>query len=72
MNLTKSCQKKRLEARHGGDGGKEWAGWLGKMFDLFEPAGEGEEGAYNVTVTESMSPDDVLKQVMDTISKIWE
>ena len=70
MNLTKSCQKKRLEARHGGDGGNEWAGWLSKMFDLFEPAGEDEEGAHNVTVTEDMSPDDVLKRVVEVISKI--
>ena len=30
LNLTKSCQKKRLEARHGGDGGGEWAACLGK------------------------------------------
>ena len=70
MNLTKSCQKKRLEARHGKDGGQELAGLLSKMFELFERAGEDEEGAYNVTVTEDMSPDDVLKQVMEIINKI--
>ena len=42
------------------------------MFDLFEPAGEDEEGAHNVTVTEDMSPDDVLNRVMEVISKVWE
>ena len=40
-----------------------------KMFDLYEPAGEGEEGAVNVTVTEEMSTDDVLKHVMEAITK---
>ena len=47
-----------------------WARWLSKMFELFERAGEDEEGAYNVTVTEDMSPDDVLKQVMEVIDKV--
>ena len=56
--------------RHGKDGGQGWARWLSKMFELFERAGEDEEGAYNVTVTEDMSPDDVLKQVMEVIDKV--
>ena len=70
INLTKRCQKKRLEVRHSGDGGNEWAGCLSKMFDLFEPAGEDEEGAYNLTVTEDMSLDDVWKRVVKVINKI--
>ena len=41
------------------------------MFDMYEPAGEDEEGAYNVTITEDMSKDNVLKQVLDIIAKIW-
>ena len=41
-----------------------------KMFDLYEPAGEDEEGAFNVVVTEDMSRDDVLKRVLETIAKI--
>ena len=40
------------------------------MFDMYEPAGEDEEGAYNVTITEDMSKDDVLKQVLDIIAKV--
>ena len=39
------------------------------MFDLFEPAGEDEEGSHNVTVTEEMSPEDVLNRVMEVIGK---
>ena len=64
MNLTKSCQKMRLGARHGNDGEKGWVRWLSKMFNLFEPAGEEEEGARNAVLTGHMSQDDVLKQVM--------
>ena len=51
-------------AKHGNDGEKGWVRWLSKMFNLFEPAGEEEEGARNVVGTEDMSQDDVLKQVM--------
>ena len=40
------------------------------MYDDYEPAREDEEGAYNVYVTEDMTRDDVLKQVIDMISKI--
>ena len=43
---------------------------MAKMFDLYEPAGEDEEGAFNVAVTEDMSRDDVLKRVLETIAKI--
>jgi len=70
MNLTKDCQKKRLAHRHGDDSDGSFAETLSKMFDMYEPAGEDEEGAYNVTITEDMSKDDVLKQVLDTIAKI--
>ena len=43
---------------------------MNKMYDDYEPAGEDEEGAYNVTVTEDMTPDDVLNQVIKIIGKI--
>ena len=67
MNLTKSCQKKRIEARHGSG---DMHTMLTKIFDLYEPAGEDEEGAYNVTITEDMTPQDVLKEVLAVIAKI--
>ena len=70
MNLTKSCQKKRLEHRHGDGMGDDFPETLNKMFDAFEPAGEDEEGAHNVMVDEDMSPDDVLKLVLEVIAKI--
>ena len=36
-----------------------------EMFKLYEPAGEDEESAFNVTVDTGMSRQDVLKQVRD-------
>ena len=37
------------------------------MYDLYEPAGEDEEGANNITITEDMSTDDVMKLVLKKI-----
>ena len=70
MNLTKSCQRKRLEERHGGAMGGGFAATINSMFDMYEPAGEDEEGALNVTVTEDMTRDDVLKKVLEVINTI--
>ena len=76
MNMTKKCQKERLKGRHGvgdsedSDIGKEIQEGLERLYDSYEPAGEDEEGAYNVNITEDMSRDDVLKQVLDVIAKI--
>ena len=66
LNLTKSCQMKRLAGREGAVGGAEM---FNKIFELYEPAGEDEDGAVNVTVTEDMSTDDVLKYVLEAIAK---
>ena len=38
-----------------------------KMFNLYEPAGENEENAFNVTVDTGMSRQDVLKQVTNIL-----
>ena len=65
LNLTKSCQMKRLAGREGGGG----EALLEKMIELYEPAGEDEEGAVNVMITEDMSMDDVLQEVMNAIAK---
>ena len=65
LSLTKSCQMKRLAGREGGGG----EALFEKMLDLYEPAGEDEEGAVNVMISEDMSTDDVLKEVMNAIAK---
>ena len=38
------------------------------MHALYEPAADDEENAYNVTITEDMSPDDVIDKVLEVIS----
>ena len=70
MNLTKSCQRKRLEARHGGAMGGGFADTINSMYDMYEPAAEDEEGAHNVTITEDMTREDVLKKVLAVIDGI--
>ena len=70
LNMTKSCQEKRIEARHGGKANTGIESMLTKIFDIYEPAGEDEEGAHNVTITEDMTRDDVLKAVLAVIDKI--
>ena len=67
MNLTKSCQRKRLEERHGGAMGGGFAATINGMYGMYEPAAEDEEGAYNVTITEGMTRDDVLQKVLALI-----
>ena len=54
MNLTKSCQTKRLLERHGDDGTGGVAQHLNKLYELYEPADEEEEGSYNLTITEDI------------------
>ena len=65
--------KKRLEVRSGGGENAENAKKatdIGiKLYDMYEPAGEDEEGAHNVTITEDMSTDEVLKLILDKIGK---
>ena len=70
LNMTKSCQEKRIEARHGGKANEGIERMLTKIFDIYEPAGEDEEGAHNVTITEDMSREDVLKRVMAVIESV--
>ena len=71
LNMTKECQKKRLESRHGdGEGNKEFSEMLNKMYELYEPAGDDEENAFNLTITENMNRDDVIKEVLDILQKL--
>ena len=40
------------------------------MYALYEPAGDDEANAYNVTITEDMSPDDVIGKVLEITQKL--
>ena len=50
--------------------GGGFAETINSMYGMYEPAGEDEEGAYNVTITEDMTRGDVLKKVLAVIDAI--
>ena len=65
LNLTKECQHKRVVNRHGDDDvGKQFVEMMEKFYDLYEPAGEDEENAYNISITEDMSVEDVIQKIL--------
>ena len=68
LTLTPECREKRLRLRHGEQ--YEVFKDIMKIFDGFEPAGDDEERAHNITVTEDMTKEDVLNKALEIISKI--
>lgn len=68
LNMTKECQTKRLEARHHGTGLS--VDFMERMHKLYEPAGCDEKGAYNLTVTENMTQDDVIDEVQKIVGNL--
>ena len=70
LNMTKECQLKRVKARHGDAMAEAFMGIITGFSDLCEPAGEDEENAYNVYITEDMSPQDVNDSILDIVKKI--
>ena len=69
LNMTKECQSKRVRGRHGDSFGTDFIDILIKYAELCEPAGDDEENAFNVSITEDMTRDDVLTQIMDIAEK---
>ena len=70
LNLTKNCIKKRLKERHGDSLNEALIGVMIKMSDMCEPAGVDEKNAYNVYITEDMTPDDVVQEITSIIEKM--
>ena len=59
--------------RHGDDEqGQQFAEMMVKFFDLYEPASADEKNAYNIDITEDMSVEDVLKEVLKIVEKVWK
>ena len=69
LNLTKNCIKKRLEERHGDTLNETLMGMLMKVADMCEPAGSDEKNAYNVYITEDMTPDDVIEKIQEIVNQ---
>ena len=66
LDLTESCQQKRLKGRHGGQNAEPFK----KLFQDFEPAKDEEENAYKVKISEDMTKEDVMHKVLEIIKSI--
>ena len=70
LNLSKECQKKRVTERHGEDANEEFMNMLINFAKMYEPAGEDEENAYNVEITEDMNREDVIQKILDIVDNL--
>ena len=70
LNMTKECQLKRIQTRHGDGIPKEFLDILVKYAEFCEPADEDEENAYNIAITENMNKEDVMSKVLDVVQNL--
>ena len=70
LNMTKDCQMNRIKNRHGDSFGEGLLNMLFKYAELCEPAGDDEQNAYNITITEDMNVEDVMKKVLNIVQKL--
>ena len=68
LNMTKEFQKQRLLQRHQ-PGDEEGLNFLLKLYELFEPAEDSEENAYNVSISKEMSPEDGIEKVIEILKE---
>ena len=70
LNLDSECQEERLRARHSRAHEKGIVDMLKNMHSFYEPAGDDEKNAFNVTISRDMSSNDVLGKVLDVINEL--
>lgn len=70
LSLSRECQSKRLHGRHIQEGEEETLTFLTKLFDFYEQPGKDEPDAVNVLISEEMSPQDVVQEVLQKINQI--
>ena len=70
LTMSKECIFKRLAMRHGEEHVKDMDKVIDSFIKLYQKAEEDEEGAINVCVTEDMSQDDVVQEVLVAIKKM--
>merc|ERR1719510_1451005 len=66
LHLTPETNHKRLVGRHG-DGAEEFNKVFDSMTKMYESAGQDEENAFDLYITEDMTPDDVAQKVLDIL-----
>ena len=69
LSLTEECLLKRVAARHPEVAGMGIPPPLARVISEYEPAGDDEENAYDVVVTEGMTKEDVLAEVLKVAAK---
>jgi len=69
ISMSKECTAARIKKRHGDNIG-DFADAFIKFAELCEKAGDDEENAFNVIVTEDMSIDDVMNKVLEIVQKL--
>ena len=71
LSMTEECLMKRVAARHPEvvAAGMGMPPPLAKVVSEYEPAGDDEENAYNIVVTEDMTKEDVLNEVLKVTAK---
>ena len=68
LSLTKETQMKRITARHGsGEASEGIVKMMNDIHGMYDKPTESEKDAFNIDITEEMSQDDVLKNVMKTL-----
>ena len=69
LHLTPESNHKRLVGRHGDDMAAEFNKIFDSMSKMYESAGEEEKNAFDLHITEDMTPDDVAQKVLDILEK---
>ena len=70
LNMSNECQLNRLKKRHSDSLGDAMIDMLHTYARFCEPAGADEENAYNITITDQMTPDDVVQEIISIVSKL--
>merc|ERR1719189_981030 len=69
LHLTQESNHKRLVGRHGDDMAAEFNKIFESLSKMYESAGEDEKNAFDLHITEDMTPDDVVQKVLDILEK---
>ena len=65
LHMSKEDQISRLMARHGDD--ENLVKQFSNIFDVFEPAGDGEPNTIHIEVTKDMSRDNVVEKIIRSV-----
>ena len=70
LNMSTESQLSRVKKRHGDSLGDSIIDMLANYSKLCEPAGSDEKNAFNVTITDGMTPVDVVQEIITIVKKL--